>query len=40
MSKVLIMVLGTGATGETTLSHLLAGKDAQLRKVKPSGNLR
>ena len=29
MSKTLVMILGAGATGKTTLSRALAGKDAQ-----------
>lgn len=34
MSKTLIMILGAGATGKTTLSRALAGKDAQEHKVE------
>jgi adenylate kinase family enzyme len=34
MNKVLIMVLGAGAVGKTTLSRALAGKDAQEHKVE------
>ena len=34
MSKVLIMVLGAGATGKTTLSRALAGKAASERKIE------
>jgi adenylate kinase family enzyme len=33
MSKTLIMILGAGATGKTTLSRALAGKDAQEQRV-------
>jgi hypothetical protein len=33
MSKTLIMILGAGATGKTTLSRTLAGKDAQEQRV-------
>jgi adenylate kinase family enzyme len=33
MSKVLIMVLGAGATGKTTLSRALTGKDATEQRV-------
>lgn len=32
MSKTLIMILGAGATGKTTLSRMLAGKDASEHK--------
>jgi adenylate kinase family enzyme len=34
MSKVLIMILGAGATGKTTLSRTLAGKDAEQLRVE------
>jgi hypothetical protein len=34
MSKVLIMVLGAGATGKTTLSRTLAGKDAKEHRLE------
>lgn len=34
MSKVLIMILGAGATGKTTLSCALAGKDATQHRVE------
>ncbi|MGB6736814.1 MAG: hypothetical protein WBE55_13835 [Candidatus Sulfotelmatobacter sp.] len=34
MSKVLVMVLGAGATGKTTLSRALAGKKAQEYRVR------
>jgi translation initiation factor RLI1 len=34
MSKILVMVLGAGATGKTTLSRTLAGKDAQEHRVE------
>lgn len=34
LSKVLIMILGAGATGKTTLSRALAGKDAQEHRVE------
>src|ERR1700730_1833296 len=34
MSKVLIMILGAGATGKTTLSRAFAGKDAQEHRVE------
>jgi len=40
MSKVLIMVLGSGATGKTTLSRTFAGKDAEEHRVGPNGILR
>jgi hypothetical protein len=33
MSKVLTMILGAGATGKTTLSRALAGRDAQEYRV-------
>ena len=34
MSKVLIMILGAGAVGKTTLSRALARKDAQEHRVE------
>jgi len=34
MSKVLVMVLGAGATGKTTLSRTLAGKGAQEHRIE------
>ena len=34
MSKTLIMILGAGATGKTTLSRTLAGKDAQEHRLE------
>src|SRR6267154_1493922 len=34
MSKVLVMILGAGATGKTTLSRALAGKDASEHRVE------
>ena len=33
MSKVLIMILGAGATGKTTLSRAFAGKDRKKRGI-------
>jgi adenylate kinase family enzyme len=34
MFKTLVMVLGAGATGKTTLSRTLAGKDAQEHRIE------
>ncbi|MBZ5658842.1 MAG: AAA family ATPase [Acidobacteriia bacterium] len=36
MSKTLIMILGAGATGKTTLSRTLAGNDAQEQRIELS----
>jgi adenylate kinase family enzyme len=34
MSKTIVMILGAGATGKTTLSRTLAGKDAKEHRVE------